>query len=248
MDHVDTPVSLLKKMSEKKMIHRKKVPRKGCVDGCCKPPPFDGNYCMPAFPSNTPVPSYKKPVKKPDTLPAPTNTGVKVTIAQEETKDKNDKKDDTVVEKTNIKKVDAVENDNIKKDGTIENNNIINDGTVENSDIFKDDGNTQSLNSKQGGQEEEPIHNVTFKEANPEYFCTEKCCAKLHDGKSCTDANCSGCDGNHGSAARNTFLGIAGILILAMIGYLSYIKMKTRRAKVVKNVSSSDSTSKSIKV
>lgn len=47
----------------------------------------------------------------------------------------------------------------------------------------------------------------------------------------CTDANCSDCDGNHGSAARITFLSIAGILFIAIIGYISFIKMKTKRSR-----------------
>ncbi len=47
---------------------------------------------------------------------------------------------------------------------------------------------------------------------------------------SCTDPNCSGCVNGHSSMVRNTFLGLAGVILFAMIGYMAYLKMKARRS------------------
>lgn len=54
---------------------------------------------------------------------------------------------------------------------------------------------------------------------------------------SCTDPSCSGCANGHDSSVRNAFLGIAGVLLLAMISYLTFIKMKAKRARTPTNKS-----------
>jgi len=66
--------------------------------------------------------------------------------------------------------------------------------------------------------------------------CSDKNCipsANSPLSSNCNDPHCSSCDNGHGnnSNVRNTFLGIAGVILLAMIGYLTFIKIKARRSR-----------------
>jgi hypothetical protein len=67
--------------------------------------------------------------------------------------------------------------------------------------------------------------------------CTDKNCitsANSSLSPSCTDPHCSSCENghhDHNSNVRNAFLGIAGVILLAMIGYMTYIKIKAKRSR-----------------
>lgn len=194
-------------------MHGKKFLKSGkkCSKGCCQPPPFnsDSLYCGIITTDENSKDSNIAPVDQPGTSKIPTTTGLKVP-------DQNQKE----------QAVDKEESNDNKKDNNQKNIEINIEPKTEtnipqSSKSEKNDGTAQlvSLNAglapKGNGDDN----------------------SKLDDVKYCTDANCSECEGNHDSTIRNTFLGIAGVIILAMIGYLSYIKIKSRRSKALKSLS-----------
>lgn len=66
--------------------------------------------------------------------------------------------------------------------------------------------------------------------------CSDKDCIPSTNSSlssNCTDPHCSSCENghDHNSSVRNTFLGIAGIILFAMIGYMTFIKIKARRSR-----------------
>lgn len=65
-------------------------------------------------------------------------------------------------------------------------------------------------------------------------------------GTSCSDVNCSGCEGKHDNTARNIFLSIGAVLIVAMIGYLIYVKMRAKRPIISKSFLPTDTKSETI--
>lgn len=70
--------------------------------------------------------------------------------------------------------------------------------------------------------------------------CMDSNCAASANSalsSSCGDPKCSDCEKNHSSGPRNAFIGIAGILILAIIGYMTFIKIKAKRTRTPTNKS-----------
>jgi hypothetical protein len=190
-------------------MHGKKIRKNGknCSGSCCQPPSFGGDSVYCGFITTDENSKDSNIVDQPGTSQIPTTTGSKVPDQKEQAVDK---------EKSNNDKKDNIENNiNINIETKTETNH------VQSSKSEKSNGTAKLV----------PLDAGLAPKGNGHDHI------KLNDVNYCTDANCSECEGNHDSTIRNTFLGIAGILILAMIGYLSYIKIKSRRSKALESLS-----------
>lgn len=217
----------------KKMPDHKKLKSKGekgkCTKNCCKPSPSSFNFGNESLYCGFVAPNSKDDSLKND----PSNPKEVVSKPVENPETPFISTGGGIIDQ-NMEHTDK--NDNVVKNAAVKNT----------SEPKLEIDNQQSLKPK-------PILNIEGNslsrgEANLAVTCEGECCANIDADKSCTDANCSGCHGNHDSNVRCIFLGIAGVLVLAVIGYQSFIKMKNRRAKISKKKYSTDYEFGSIKV
>ena len=238
-------------MSELKKHKNKSLKNGRCKDGCCKPPPFNFDngslYCgfvepiangenddsLKINPSN-PKEVISKPLEKPETFPVSIGTDV----TDQNQQDSNNNLGNDNVENTPENTPENNNENNAVKSNAVK-SNAVKSNAVKSNAVKSNSTNSKVEIQSQQILKPKPILNIEAKSSThlpfDENKCEGDCCANIGAGESCTDVNCSGCDGNHDSNVRNTFLGIAGVLILAMIGYQSFIKMKAKRSKTSKN-------------
>jgi hypothetical protein len=215
---------------------------------CC-PPKFttpDGSFCSVAAPATG---SGKKGALKPKSKKIPTTKDEDTETEVEETKtDKNDSKAD--------KKDSKSDNKGSKSD----NKGSKSDKKKKKPEPSSSSSSSTSSSSGSSIESPTPLA-LNIKQNVPQQACTDASCTDPNcipqSANVCSDPTCSDCDlpagvssahsrkpgvctdsnckdpncGNKDSSLRNGFIGMAGLLIFMMFGYMAFIKLKARRLR-----------------